>query len=88
MVKKADTVVSKAVKSHGKDAGCLLDIIRDVQAESGCVSEDAILQIASQLGISSVDVEGVVTFYHFFSKKQLGRFPDDREILEKIPVRT
>ena len=23
-----------------------------------------------------------------FSKKQLGRFPDDREILEKIPIRT
>jgi len=74
MGKEADTVVKKAVKNHGGDATCLLDIIRDVQDAMGCVSDEAVLQIARQLGISTTDVEGVVTFYHFFSKKPVGKY--------------
>jgi len=67
-------VVKKVVKSYDKDATRLLDIIRDVQSELGSVSNEAIVQIAKGLDISQVDVEGVVTFYHFFSKEPVGKY--------------
>ncbi|HOO72177.1 MAG TPA: NAD(P)H-dependent oxidoreductase subunit E [Spirochaetota bacterium] len=66
--------VKKSVKKYGGDATQLLDVIRDVQAAMGCVSEEAILQIAKQLDVSRVDIEGVVTFYHFFSKQPVGNY--------------
>jgi hypothetical protein len=49
-----------------KDARCHS---RDTQAELGQVSDEAIKAIAKEMNVSTVDVEGVVTFYHFFSKK-------------------
>ena len=61
-------VVSTVVKRYEKDAAQMLDIIRDVQSELGQVSEEAIDQIAKELKVSKIDVDGVITFYHFFSK--------------------
>jgi [NiFe] hydrogenase diaphorase moiety large subunit len=52
---------------HPKDAAALLDVIRDVQARDGRVSDDAIGRIAAHLRLSEADVRGAVTFYHFFS---------------------
>ena len=68
------TVVESIIKKHNKDTGNLIDIIRNVQSELGQVSRDAIVQIAERLNISAVDVEGVVTFYHFFSEKPVGKY--------------
>ncbi len=59
---------------HKKDLTRLLEIVRDVQAERGCVSAAAIAEIATALEISKVDVEGVVTFYHFFSTAPVGSY--------------
>jgi [NiFe] hydrogenase diaphorase moiety large subunit len=52
---------------HPKDPAALLDVIRDVQARDGRVSDDAIAHIAVHLKLSEADVRGAVTFYHFFS---------------------
>jgi len=52
----------------------MLDVIRDTQAELGQVSDEAIKAIAKEMNVSTVDVEGVVTFYHFFSKKPVGKY--------------
>ncbi|MCU0822186.1 MAG: NAD(P)H-dependent oxidoreductase subunit E [Spirochaetes bacterium] len=68
------TVVESIIKKHNEDAGNLIDMIRDVQSEIGQVSKDAIVQIAERLNISAVDVEGVVTFYHFFTKEPAGKY--------------
>jgi [NiFe] hydrogenase diaphorase moiety large subunit len=67
-------VVTKAVESYQKAPARLLDVIRDVQGAVGQVSDDAIVQIARQMNLSRVDVEGVVTFYHFFSKSPVGEY--------------
>ncbi len=67
-------VVKKKVASFKGDKTRLLDILRDVQSELGCVSDEAVEQIAKNLGISRVDVDGVVTYYHFFSKEPLGKY--------------
>ncbi len=67
-------VVKQVVAKYNSDKTRLMDIITDVQNELGCVSDETIRYIASQLQISSVDVEGVVTFYHFFTKTPRGRY--------------
>ncbi|MCL2026078.1 MAG: NAD(P)H-dependent oxidoreductase subunit E [Leptospirales bacterium] len=66
--------VKKAAERHSNDREKLLDVIRDVQADLGCVSDEAIAGIAEQLKISALDVEGVVTYYHFFSKTPVGKY--------------
>ncbi|HPS88066.1 MAG TPA: NADH-ubiquinone oxidoreductase-F iron-sulfur binding region domain-containing protein, partial [Spirochaetota bacterium] len=57
-----------------KDPTRMLDVIRDVQAELGQVTNDAVAEIAKEMNVSSIDVEGVVTFYHFFSKSPVGKY--------------
>ncbi len=66
--------VESIVKKHGRDTANLIEIIRDVQSDLGQVSRDAITKIAEGLNVSAVDVEGVVTFYHFFSEKPVGKY--------------
>ncbi|HOD15523.1 MAG TPA: NAD(P)H-dependent oxidoreductase subunit E [Spirochaetota bacterium] len=66
--------VAKVVKKHGKNASMMLDIIREVQDDIGCVSDEAAAGIANSLGVSKVDVDGVISFYHFLSKKPLGKY--------------
>ncbi len=67
-------VVKKAVKDYNKDATKLLEVIRDVQQKLGQVSDEAVDQIAKSMDVSTVDVEGVVSFYHFFSKEPVGKY--------------
>ncbi len=67
-------VVKKCAGAYQKDPTKMLDVIRDVQANLGQVSDDAIAEIAKVMKVSAVDVEGVVTFYHFFSKEPVGKY--------------
>ncbi len=67
-------VVKKSANNYQKDPTKMLDVIRDVQAELGQVAEEAIAEIAKEMNVSAVDVEGVVTFYHFFSKTPVGKY--------------
>jgi [NiFe] hydrogenase diaphorase moiety large subunit len=55
------------VLRHPKDPSALLDVIRDVQARLGHVSDEAVSRIAAHLKLSEAEVRGAVTFYHFFS---------------------
>jgi [NiFe] hydrogenase diaphorase moiety large subunit len=66
--------ITSIVHRHGHDRLRLLDILRDVQARDGCVSREAMAEIALGLGLSVVDVEGVVSYYHFFSEGPAGRY--------------
>ena len=67
-------VVKKSANNYQKDPTKMLDVIRDVQAELGQVTNDAVAEIAKEMNVSSIDVEGVVTFYHFFSKSPVGKY--------------
>lgn len=69
-----DDSVAKAVKKHGKDASMMLDILRDIQDDLGCISDEATAGIAESLGVSKVDVDSIISFYHFFSKKPVGKY--------------
>ncbi len=60
-------------QAHDRDAGRLLDIVRQVQVREGQVSGAALDLIAEELGQQRVEVEGVVSFYAFFSEEPQGR---------------
>ncbi|MFG0283117.1 MAG: NAD(P)H-dependent oxidoreductase subunit E [Phycisphaerales bacterium JB039] len=66
-------IVREACESFERDRTRLLDIIRAVQSGLGHVPPDAIDAIAKWVGVPRVEVEGVVTFYAFFSSAPQGR---------------
>ncbi|MBN1938942.1 MAG: NAD(P)H-dependent oxidoreductase subunit E [Candidatus Aminicenantes bacterium] len=67
-------LVTAALGRHRHDRARLIDILRDIQAQAGCVSPEAVAEIAAGLGVSTVAVEGVATFYHFFSARPAGTY--------------
>jgi formate dehydrogenase subunit gamma len=69
--------IGEIIAEHHRREGALLPILHDVQAEFGCVDEDAEVLIAKGLNLSRADVHGVVSFYHDFSAK-----PDPRPVVQ------
>jgi [NiFe] hydrogenase diaphorase moiety large subunit len=67
-------MIDRVVGRHKKDPSRLIDILRDVQAALGRVPPEAVGRISALLGLSTVDVEGVATFYHFFTQAPAGRY--------------
>ena len=51
----------------------LLNILWDYQHKFGYISDEAVSQISKQLNVSSIEVESVISFYHFFLKKPTGK---------------
>jgi NADH-quinone oxidoreductase subunit E len=52
----------------------LLALLRDEQEKAGHIDEQFIAQTAREMGLSTGDVYGVATFYHFLSTRPLGRY--------------
>ena len=69
--------IGEIIAGHHRREGALLPILHDVQAEFGCVDEDAEVLIAKGLNLSRADVHGVVSFYHDFAAK-----PDPRPVVQ------
>jgi [NiFe] hydrogenase diaphorase moiety large subunit len=67
-------LIARFAGRYRSDRTRLIDILRDVQAEIGCVTPEAIAEIAALLGMSTVEVEGVATFYHFLSLRPAGTY--------------
>ncbi len=66
--------IASIIDAHGADAGRLMDILSDVQAAMGCVSNDSVAVIADKLQISEADVIQTRSFYHFFTVEPVGRY--------------
>jgi [NiFe] hydrogenase diaphorase moiety large subunit len=66
--------VKKIIEKYNKDYNRLLDMLLDIQAESGYISKEAIEVIAGKLIISEADVLQTVSFYHFLSLKPVGKY--------------
>jgi len=67
-------IIKTILARHKKDKSRLIEIVRDVQAALGWVPPAAVAEIAEALNVSKVEVEGVATFYHFFSGAPAGRY--------------
>ena len=51
----------------------LIEVLQDVQAQFGYISEDAMLAVSKELGMPALDVYSVASFYKAFSLKPRGR---------------
>ncbi len=65
--------VGRIVEQFGKERTRLMDIARAVHAQLGCITEDAIGEIAEALGIHRVEVRDMVSFYAFLPREPKGR---------------
>ena len=66
--------IQNTVEKYGHDASRLMDIFLDLTEELGCVGQDELKQVADLLGISKVEAEQTLSFYHFFSQKNCGKY--------------
>ncbi len=66
--KKVGTMVGK----YGGNRDSLISILQDVQSEYHYLPEEALRTVASQLGLSLIQVYGVATFFRAFSLKPRG----------------
>ncbi len=73
MSAKLQADIKEICSRHGNDATRMMDIVREAQLKLGCVPGEAMELIAAATGTKRVEVESVVTFYAFLSKKPKGR---------------
>jgi len=66
-------VTDEICRKYGNDRTRMMDIVLDVQAQFGCVSGEAMEQIARAVNTHRVEVESLVTFYSFLSVKPQGK---------------
>ncbi|WP_370318409.1 NAD(P)H-dependent oxidoreductase subunit E [Oricola sp.] len=60
-------------QTYGNDRHRMLDILRDVQDRFRWISPKVMETVASQTGLSRIEVEGVASFYSFLSQTPKGR---------------
>jgi len=75
--------IATVVRGVDGDRTRLLDIAAAVERRCGCVSYEAMAAIATALGMHTVEVQDVVSFYAFLDESPKGRF---RIRLSKTPV--
>lgn len=66
------TVVAEVCRRYGNTRTRLMDIVRDVQEELGCVPREAFDLIAKEAHTHRVEVESVISFYAFLSERKKG----------------
>jgi len=65
--------IQKEVKLYPTPGAACIDALKIVQNHRGWVSDEAISDIAAELGLSEDDVDGVATFYTRIYRKPVGR---------------
>ncbi len=69
-----NNIVKAALRKYRSDHTRLMDILLLIQLEAGCISKEAVRQIADAVGLSEADVEQTISFYHFFATEPRGRY--------------
>lgn len=65
---------NKPGSTQAECRGKLLDALWKLQDANGYISDEDIGKLALQFNLSNIEVEGVVSFYHFFHRKPTARF--------------
>lgn len=65
---------TKNANPMSMDRSKLMNVLWDVQRKTGYISRDDITKISQAFGISRMELEGVVTFYHFYHRQPAGRY--------------
>jgi len=56
------------------DRSQLMPVLWEIQRKKRHIGHDDITKIAKEFNLSRMEVEGVVTFYHFFHRKDCGKY--------------
>jgi [NiFe] hydrogenase diaphorase moiety large subunit len=64
----------KQESDFSEDRTELLDNLWKVQDKHGYIRREDILACSRALNISAIEVEGIISFYHFFTRKPAGKF--------------
>lgn len=56
--------------AHGDKPDALLEILHEVQATHGYLTDDALRTVAKALNISRAEIHGVASFYHDFKREK------------------
>lgn len=65
--------VKGIIEGYGARADSLISILQDIQSKYNYLPEDALRQVANNLGLSMIQVYGVATFFKAFSLKPRGK---------------
>ena len=68
-----DDAVAKAIAAHGGRRDWLVEILREVQAQTHWLSRPVLARIAAGVGLTPAIVEGVASFYRFLHLEPVGR---------------
>lgn len=66
--------IQSIIEKYHQDRGRLIDILISIQDLYHHIPDEAVELIADQVGTSKVDVEQTISFYHFFSRKPVGKY--------------
>ena len=66
--------IVQIIKKYDSDKSRLMDILLDIQGQYKFIPDEAIEVIGEELDLSRVDVEQVITFYHFFTLEPVGEY--------------
>lgn len=67
--------IKEICEKHNNDAGELINILHETQTTLGYLPKDVQALVAKQLNIPATRVNGVVSFYAFFTEKPKGKHP-------------
>ncbi len=67
--------ISSICARYGNDRSRLMDIVREVQGDLGCIDPRSACAIAEQVSCEPVEVESAVSFYAFLSDRPRGHIP-------------
>jgi [NiFe] hydrogenase diaphorase moiety large subunit len=73
MKQNARSAVSKICKKFDHNGIRILDILREVQKRLGCINGETMELLADALSTHRIEIEGLVSFYSFFSEEQKGK---------------
>jgi len=73
MNQNAGSAVSKICKKFDHNGIRILDILREVQNRLGCINGETMELLADELSTHRIEIEGLVSFYSFFSEERKGK---------------
>ncbi len=68
------SVLRSLLTRHRADRHALVQILRELQALQGWLPREALSQVATALGLTLAQVEGVAGFYRFFHTRPVGAY--------------
>jgi len=69
-----ETSIQQIIEKYQADPTRLMDILLDIKEEKGYIPAELNQKLANALGISKIDLEQTISFYHFFSQKPTGKY--------------